>query len=293
MVKVGRTETGSSMAQSHTGHLTGSDAITAAVFRQFGVTRVDGLDELLEVSAALARTRPATASRRGRRRRREPGVCVYAISGGTGAHMADMLAAADLRLPPLAKETQTGAARRPDPRVPAGEQPGRLRRAAGRRRARPPDPRRDRRRPEDRHHRRADHRRGRHVQRAVHPRPHRRREDHRQADLRRVGRAPRHRRHVLQAPARRRAPGVPHVRQLREGRARLRRLLAVRGAATARRSTTRRSTPLPAAKKARAILETGRARRRRSRSTRRSSCSRRTASSRRRTCSCDSRRRPR
>ena len=32
-----------------------------AVFRQFGVTRVDGLDELLEVSAALARTRPDAA----------------------------------------------------------------------------------------------------------------------------------------------------------------------------------------------------------------------------------------
>ncbi len=59
MVKVGRTDEGASMAQSHTGHLTGSDAITSAVFRQFGVTRVDGLDELLEVSAALARTRPS------------------------------------------------------------------------------------------------------------------------------------------------------------------------------------------------------------------------------------------
>ena len=58
MVKVGKTEAGRSMAQSHTGHLTGSDAVTSAVFRQFGVTRVGGLDELLEVSAALARTRP-------------------------------------------------------------------------------------------------------------------------------------------------------------------------------------------------------------------------------------------
>jgi acyl-CoA synthetase (NDP forming) len=126
MVKVGRTDTGSSMAQSHTGHLTGSDAITDAVFRQLGVTRVDGLDELLEVSASFARTlppseglrRPTGASARaGRRvaapkppawakRKGEPGVCVYAISGGTGAHMADMLAAADLRLPPLAKDTQ-------------------------------------------------------------------------------------------------------------------------------------------------------------------------------------------
>ena len=104
MVKVGRTETGSSMAQSHTGHLTGSDAITDAVFRQFGVTRVDGLDELLEVSAAFAAHAGRTAiRRRGRRRRREPGVCVYAISGGTGAHMADMLAAAG-PAPPAARQ---------------------------------------------------------------------------------------------------------------------------------------------------------------------------------------------
>ena len=37
MVKVGKTAAGRSMAQSHTGHLTGSDAVTSAVFRQFGV----------------------------------------------------------------------------------------------------------------------------------------------------------------------------------------------------------------------------------------------------------------
>ncbi len=105
MVKVGRTDAGASMAQSHTGHLTGSDAITSAVFRQFGVTRVDGLDELLEVSAGLARTRPKqvpTWAKKGR----EPGVCVYAISGGTGAHIADMISAAGLALPDLTKATQ-------------------------------------------------------------------------------------------------------------------------------------------------------------------------------------------
>ncbi|MSO37412.1 MAG: CoA-binding protein [Acidimicrobiia bacterium] len=105
MVKVGRTDEGSSMAQSHTGHLTGSDAITSAVFRQLGVTRVDGLDELLEVSAALARTRPDTMPKWAKADR-EPGICVYAISGGTGAHMTDMLAGADIRIPDLTKETQ-------------------------------------------------------------------------------------------------------------------------------------------------------------------------------------------
>jgi acyl-CoA synthetase (NDP forming) len=96
VIKVGRTDEGSAMAKAHTGHLTGSDAVTSAVFRQFGITRVDGLDELLDVSAALARTKPPSGD----------GVCVYSISGGTGAHMADMAAAAGLRIPPLSKPTQ-------------------------------------------------------------------------------------------------------------------------------------------------------------------------------------------
>src|SRR5438477_3943926 len=96
IVKVGRTEAGRSMAKSHTGHLTGSDAVTNAVFRQFGVTRVDGLDELQDTAALLARAAKPNGN----------GVCIYAISGGTGAHIADLAAAAGLRLPDLAAETQ-------------------------------------------------------------------------------------------------------------------------------------------------------------------------------------------
>jgi acyl-CoA synthetase (NDP forming) len=96
VVKVGRTDEGTAMAKAHTGHLTGADAVVSAVFRQFGVTRVDGLDELLDTAAAFARTKPPGGD----------GVGVYAISGGTGAHMADMAAAAGLRLPPLTDATQ-------------------------------------------------------------------------------------------------------------------------------------------------------------------------------------------
>ena len=95
-VKVGRTDEGAAMAKAHTGHLTGSDAVVSAAFRQLGVVRVDGLDELLDVSAALARTRPTSGD----------GVAIYAVSGGTGAHMADMCAAAGLRIPPLTESTQ-------------------------------------------------------------------------------------------------------------------------------------------------------------------------------------------
>ncbi len=96
IVKVGRTDEGESMAMAHTGHLTGSDAVTSALFRQFGVTRADALDDLLDTAAAFARTRPAAGD----------GICIYSISGGTGAHMADMVAAAGLRIPELTKETQ-------------------------------------------------------------------------------------------------------------------------------------------------------------------------------------------
>ena len=77
----------------------------SAVFRQFGVTRVDGLDDLLEVSAALARTRP-DAPPTWAKKQKQPGICVYAISGGTGAHMADMVAAAGLQIPDLTKKSQ-------------------------------------------------------------------------------------------------------------------------------------------------------------------------------------------
>jgi acyl-CoA synthetase (NDP forming) len=96
LVKVGRTGAGTSMAASHTGKLTGADAVADAVFRQYGITRVDGLDELLDTAQLLARGRPP----------RGDGVCVYAISGGTGAHMADLCAAAGLRLPALSEATQ-------------------------------------------------------------------------------------------------------------------------------------------------------------------------------------------
>src|SRR5207253_7526960 len=99
-VKVGRTDEGRSMAKAHTGHLTGSDAVVSAAFRQFGVTRVDGLDELLDVSAMFARTQPPAPAGK-RAGDVVDGVCIYSISGGTGAHMADMAAAAGLRLPQL------------------------------------------------------------------------------------------------------------------------------------------------------------------------------------------------
>ncbi|MFF5650289.1 acetate--CoA ligase family protein [Streptomyces collinus] len=95
-VKVGRTETGARTAASHTGKLTGADAVVDAALRQYGVIRVDGLDELQDTAALLARARPPRAD----------GVVVYSISGGTGAHVADLATGAGLSLPVLSEAKQ-------------------------------------------------------------------------------------------------------------------------------------------------------------------------------------------
>ena len=69
-IKVGRSDEGAAMAQAHTGHLTGSDAVHDAVFEQFGVIRVDDLDEVIEMSGmfchvpAADRADPRTADLR-------------------------------------------------------------------------------------------------------------------------------------------------------------------------------------------------------------------------------------
>ncbi|MFJ7206931.1 acetate--CoA ligase family protein [Streptomyces sp. NPDC098789] len=95
-VKVGRTETGARMAASHTGKLTGADRVVDAAMRQFGVIRVDGLDELQDTAALLARARKPLAD----------GVVVYSISGGTGAHFSDLATEAGLSLPTLGQAKQ-------------------------------------------------------------------------------------------------------------------------------------------------------------------------------------------
>jgi acyl-CoA synthetase (NDP forming) len=96
LIKVGRTNAGSAMALSHTGKLTGADGVVQGAFRQSGVVRVDDIDELIEVSQMFARAKPPKGD----------GICLYSISGGTGAHLADVCSSAGLRLPKLSEATQ-------------------------------------------------------------------------------------------------------------------------------------------------------------------------------------------
>jgi acyl-CoA synthetase (NDP forming) len=95
LLKMGSTGAGSRMASSHTGHLTGSDAVVDGLFAQYGVTRVRDLDELLETAALFARL-PAKSGAR---------VALYSISGGSGTLMAESAELAGVSVPRLAPAT--------------------------------------------------------------------------------------------------------------------------------------------------------------------------------------------
>ena len=95
-LKIGSTSAGQRMASSHTGHLTGSDAVIDGLFAQYAVTRVRDLDELLDTSALFAKLPPKTGTRVG----------LYSISGGSGTLMAEVAEAAGIEVPTLTAATQ-------------------------------------------------------------------------------------------------------------------------------------------------------------------------------------------
>lgn len=97
LVKVGVSGKGATAALSHTGQLAGSDAVLDAFFEQNAIHRVHDLDELLDVTTVLAR---ATAL--------PPvdGIGILSVSGGTNAHLVDLLETAGLPVPALSARTQ-------------------------------------------------------------------------------------------------------------------------------------------------------------------------------------------
>lgn len=95
-LKLGRSEKASRAAVAHTGSLTGADQLYDAMFAQYGVIRVDDLEELAETAKVLsARRRPQGA-----------GLGVFASSGGECGLISDVAAAAGVDLPDLLPETR-------------------------------------------------------------------------------------------------------------------------------------------------------------------------------------------
>ena len=99
VLKIGSTEKGQAAAASHTGALTGSDAVIDAIFRRHGALRVRSVEALIDIGHAASLLMPS-------RLPRNDAVTLVAASGGFGIMMADAMSEAGLDLPPLAPQTQ-------------------------------------------------------------------------------------------------------------------------------------------------------------------------------------------
>lgn len=95
VLKVGRSEAGKVATATHTAALAGADAVVDAALRQCGVVRVDDIDELVDLTRILERY--------GVREVANVGVC--SLSGGSAAHVADLLGVNGLGVQPPTDET--------------------------------------------------------------------------------------------------------------------------------------------------------------------------------------------
>ena len=98
MLKMGATQQGAKMATSHTGHLTGADAVVDGLFAQYGVTRVRDLDELLETANLFAKFPSPDAV--------GPRCALYSVSGGSATLMAECAEMFGVPAPALTAQTQ-------------------------------------------------------------------------------------------------------------------------------------------------------------------------------------------
>jgi acetate---CoA ligase (ADP-forming) len=98
LIKIGRSSAGAKAATSHTAAMTGTDAVHDAVFKQYGVIRVEDYDELLETAQFLAYSPPLT----------KEGVSIVSHSGGISSLTADKCGQMGLQLPDLTATAHDG-----------------------------------------------------------------------------------------------------------------------------------------------------------------------------------------
>ena len=95
ILKVGHTAAAAKAAASHTGALTGSDAVLDAAFQRVGVLRVNTIGEMFSLAELLAQ----------QPRPRGPRLAIVTNAGGPGALATDMLVANGGQLAPLTAPT--------------------------------------------------------------------------------------------------------------------------------------------------------------------------------------------
>lgn len=97
VVKAGRSAAGAKAAASHTGALSGADAVFDAAVRRAGMLRVDTLQALFDAAQTLAQRHGA----------RGPRLAILTNGGGAGVLAADALAGEDGALATLSEATRT------------------------------------------------------------------------------------------------------------------------------------------------------------------------------------------
>ncbi|GIK95872.1 MAG: acyl-CoA synthetase [Alphaproteobacteria bacterium] len=101
--KVGRSEASQRFAVSHSGALTGNDAVHDAVFAHYGVMRVDDPDEFVATLQLLSTGRRAASGN---------GIVAMTDSGGERELLADVAAAQGVTFATIEPETQASLAKR-------------------------------------------------------------------------------------------------------------------------------------------------------------------------------------
>lgn len=94
-IKVGRSAKGVQAARSHTGAMAGNDGVMSGFFRQYGIIRVNTIEELVETAGIFARCPLPRGNRLG--------ICTF--SGGLCGLYADLCAACGIELPGLSEKT--------------------------------------------------------------------------------------------------------------------------------------------------------------------------------------------
>lgn len=95
LIKSGGTEAGARAASSHTGALAGSETAFNAAFKQTGIVRAQGIQDLFETALAFSGNKLPTGNR----------LLIVTNAGGPGILAADMSEKSGLKLPQMTKET--------------------------------------------------------------------------------------------------------------------------------------------------------------------------------------------
>jgi acetyltransferase len=95
VIKAGSTEAAAKAVASHTGTLTGNDAVLDAAFRRVGVLRVKTIEDLFDMAEVLSK----------QPRPKGPRLAVVTNAGGPGVLAADMLVAEGGEIATLSKES--------------------------------------------------------------------------------------------------------------------------------------------------------------------------------------------